>query len=310
MSTRAHTVPKFYLKGFVAPESERDPNPFVWVGSLTKGEIKRRSPENVSIARGLYDGHGGFVESQTTIEAHLAKIESAAATAIQKFAATRIGEGGPIPSEITRFLAWQAARTPGWMELVQRWANEPSLDAEDEMLEPPPPGFEKICNRMRPMCFEDPNTGARCEAMTEDEFYALRRRGWRWIIRRADHLEMLHLQAWYFQVRHFPRLSWIRLQPPDGEYFITSDRGVAWLADGYAHTKPAALRHPTAQVVAPLTRTIALVGRHGAGALRVAPRVVNRYVAFAASAWIAGPTRDVVSRALTDSCDTRQYLGP
>jgi len=24
------------------------------------------------------------------------------------------------------------------------------------------------------------------------------------------------------------------IQPPDGEYFITSDRGVAWLADGYA----------------------------------------------------------------------------
>ena len=49
------------------------------------------------------------------------------------------------------------------------------------------------------------------------------------VLRRDDHLEMLHLQAWYFQVRHFPRLSWVRLDAPAGEWFITSDRGVAWL---------------------------------------------------------------------------------
>jgi hypothetical protein len=99
MSTRAHTVPKFYLNGFVAPESERDRNPFVWVGSLTTGEITQRSPKNISIARGLYDGRGGFVEQEATIETHLVKIESAASAAIRKFAATRIGEGSPIPSE-------------------------------------------------------------------------------------------------------------------------------------------------------------------------------------------------------------------
>src|SRR5450432_1158737 len=131
------------------------------------------------------------------------------------------------------------------------------------------------------------------------------RQGWKWIICHDDHLEMLHLQAWYFQVRHFPRLSWVRLQPPDGEYFITSDRSVAWLADGYADTPPAAFRHPTAQVVAPLTRTIALVGRHGTGALRVKPREVNRFVVFAASGWIAGPTSDVVRQALADRHDPR-----
>jgi hypothetical protein len=117
LSTRAHTVPKFYLRGFVALEAEGSRDPFVWIGSLTTGEITRRSPKNISIARGLYDGQGGFAESDVTIEAHLAKIESAASVAIRKFAATKIGEGGPIPPEITRFLAWQAARTPGWMEV-------------------------------------------------------------------------------------------------------------------------------------------------------------------------------------------------
>ena len=50
-ATRAHTVPKFYLRGFVAPESEASSNacvdPYVWLGSLTSGEIKRRSPKNI-----------------------------------------------------------------------------------------------------------------------------------------------------------------------------------------------------------------------------------------------------------------------
>jgi hypothetical protein len=300
LGTRAHTVPKFYLRGFVAPESDGSRDPFVWIGSLKTGEITRRSPKNISIARGLYDGPGGFTEPDATIEAHLAKIESAASVAIRRFAATTIGGSAPIPPEICRFLAWQAARTPGWMEVVQQWANESPSCSETKAVEPPPPGFERITDRARPMCLENPNTGARREVTGEDEFHAYRKQGWKWIIRRDDHLEMLHIQAWYFQVRHFPRLSWLRLQPPGGEFFITSDRSVAWLADGYADTPPGALRHPTAQVVAPLTKKIALVGRHGNHKLDVTSREVNRFVAFAASDWIAGPTSDVVQLALTD----------
>ena len=300
LSTRAHTVPKFYLRGFVAAEAEDSRDPFVWIGSLKTGEIMRRSPKNISISRGLYDGQGGFAQANVTIEAHLAKIESAAAVAIRKFAATKIGSHSTIPPEITRFLAWQAARTPGWMELVQQWANEPPFDSEHEVVEPPPQGMAKIGNRVRPLCLEDQNTGARRETTDEEEFHALRKQGWKWIIRRDDHLEMLHIQAWYFQVRHFRRLDWVRLQSPDNEFFITSDRSVAWLIDGYADTPPAALRHPTAQVVAPLTRSVALVGRHGNRKLNVPPREINRFVAFAASDWIAGPTSEVVRQALAD----------
>ena len=97
------------------------------------------------------------------------------------------------------------------MELVQQWANEPWFDLEHEAVEPPPLGFEKITGRMRPMCLEDPNTGARREITVEEEFHAYRKQGWKWIFRRDDYLEMLHIQAWYFQVRHFPRLSWVRI---------------------------------------------------------------------------------------------------
>ncbi len=204
MSTRAHTVPKFYLSGFVAPGSEHERNPFIWVASLTTGEITKRSPKNISISRGLYDGQGGFEEQDATIEAHLAKIESAASSAIRKFVATRIKAGDSIPSEITRFLAWQAARTPGWMEMVERWANESPWDLQSEVVEPPPDGFDNMRDRMRPMCLEDPNTGDRREVISKDEFHALRRLGWKWIIRRDDHLEMLHLQAWFSRFAIFP----------------------------------------------------------------------------------------------------------
>ena len=115
--TRAHTVPRFYLQSFVAPESEAAREPFIWVGWLATGEIKRRSPKNVSIRRGLYDGPGGFEEPDVTIEAHLAKIESAASLAIRRLASGNGVEVGAIPPEIWRFIAWQAARTAGWIEV-------------------------------------------------------------------------------------------------------------------------------------------------------------------------------------------------
>jgi hypothetical protein len=41
MSTRARTVPKFYLNGFVAPGAQHERDPFMWFGSLTTGEITK-----------------------------------------------------------------------------------------------------------------------------------------------------------------------------------------------------------------------------------------------------------------------------
>jgi hypothetical protein len=272
----------------------------VWIGLVNTGEIKRRSPKNVSIARGLYDGPGCLARQDETIEAHLAKIESDASLAIKRFAAIPVGQYLNLPPEIMRFLAWQAARTPGWKELEEQWVENPPFDPKMEPLEPPPLGFEKMRDRLRPLCSEEPGTGVRLEVTTEEEFDAYRERGWKWVLSRDDHLEMMQIQAWYFQTRHFPRLSWTRLQPPIGEYFITSDRGVAWLVEGIADTPPAALRHKTAQVVAPLTRTIALVGRHETGALNVTTSEVNRLITCLASDWVAGPTSDLVHQALAD----------
>lgn len=305
--TQAHTVPKFYLRGFVAPESKSGLSPFVWLGSLTTGEIEQRSPNSISIATGLYDGPGGFDEPGASIEDHLGKIESAAATAICKFVASKPEEGTVVPPEIWRFLAWQAARTPGWMELEEEWIYNWDPNVDVPVVEPPPEGIKNIRDKKRGYCLENPDSGERREVMDSADFKAYCKRGWKWVLRSDDKLELLHMQAWYFQVRHFPRLSWVRLNAPDDEWFVTSDRGVAWLADGYADTPPAALRHPKAQVVAPLTRKVALVGRNKTHQLQVTPREVNRFVSSAASHWIAGPTKGVVEQAIRDRVQTLSH---
>ncbi|MBI3527299.1 MAG: DUF4238 domain-containing protein [Betaproteobacteria bacterium] len=304
MATRAHTVPRFYLSGFTDPESNGTPDPFVWLGLLTTGEVKRRSPKNISIVPGLYDGPEGLADPSKSIEAHLSKIEAAASSAIRKFVATEPIEGNDPPPEIWRFLAWQAARTPGWMDLMQQWVNDPPLGLESGVVEPPPEGYPESGDRTRPLLIEEPKTGERREVNTLEELETYRHRGWKWILQRDDHLEFLHLQAWHFQVQHFPRFSWVRLNTPDGEWFVTSDRVVTWLADGFADTPPAALRHPTTEVVAPLTRRTALIGRHETQRLEVTPREVNRFIASTASSWVAGPTRSVVEQALQDRAAT------
>lgn len=117
MPTRAHTVSRFYLQGFVDPSSEGQAEPYVWHGSLATGEIKRKSPKNISLIRGLYDGPGGFEDANASIEDHLSKIESAAAPAIRQLLDDPAGCGPSVPPEITRFLSWQAARTPGLMDV-------------------------------------------------------------------------------------------------------------------------------------------------------------------------------------------------
>jgi hypothetical protein len=303
MPTRAHTVPRFYLAGFVDPESEELRDPYVWLGSIKTGMIVRRAPKNISTIPGAYDGPGGFEKLDASIERHLSKIESAASSAIRAFAATPIKSGAKIGPEIMRFMAWQAPRTPGWMELVQKWIDDFDPDAPIKTVEAPPTWLTAAKARHRPFCMKSPTTGE-MEVVTEvSDWRRLKKAGWIWILGRDEQLEMLHIQASYFLDRHFPRLSWTRLEPPQGQWFITGNRGVTWTAQGQIDTPPAALRHPTAQVIAPLTRRVTLVGTHGAATHGVTPREVNRAIACTSSEWIVGPTEFIVMQAMRDRAD-------
>lgn len=298
-ATRAHTVPKFYLSGFLDPSTNGIEGPYLWLGSIADGRVSCKSPKNVSVLNRYYDGPGGFEGQDITLEKHLAGIESAAARAIKEFVQLEPKIVASMPPEIARFLAWQAARTPGWFELEQAWANDAEIRKQAHTIEPPPQGLEKVRDGHRLMTIQNPKTGAEISIPSEN-LNSYLDDGWKWVLSKQDRLELMHVQAWYFQVRHFPRLNWTRLTAPVSDFFITSDRAVAWLADGYANTPPAALRHPTAEAFAPLTRVAALVGRNAKGIVGMTARELNLKVAFSASKWIAGPTQEVVQQALSD----------
>ncbi len=300
MATRAHTVSRFYLKGFVDPESEGKAKvePWVWIGDLHTGNINRQSPKNISVVRGMYDGPGGLADRNATIEDLMSKIESAAARAIRVLPTTKCTPGLEISPAIWRFLAWQAARTPGYLQLEAAWL-------QDWVPEPGDISGKDDHDNDRPLHLKHRATGATREVKDLAEFETALRGDWHWDLTHADKLEMIHLQAWYFQAKHFPAFIWRRLDAPDGDRFITSDRGLTWLADGYVATPPSALGHLSSQIVAPLTSRIALVGTHRPGPIGVRARELNRFVACTASTWIAGPTRNAVKQALLDARNAR-----
>ena len=184
-------------------------------------------------------------------------------------------------------------------QLYQQWIDTtPALD-EIDYVEEPPAGFEQVAPITRFHRMEHAVLGVR-EDVRPEEVELLRSRGWRLILKNEDFLEIVHLQAWYFQVRFFPRLQWIVLDAPPGAYFVIGDRPVLWGFEGMLTAKPSALRHPDVQLFAPLTRSLALFAYRPSGP---PPRsipygAVNRTVASLARDWIAGPTREVVAEAL------------
>lgn len=186
-------------------------------------------------------------------------------------------------------------------QLYQSWIDDLPDPDDAVVVEPPPNGFERMAPVTRSHRMEHPVFGTRDDVPSED-VDLLRREGWRFLLAKEDFLELVHLQAWYFQVRFFPSLRWIILDaPPDGN-FIIGDRPVVWGFDGAVDAQPRALRHPNVQLFATLTRSVALFACHPSGAPpdALSLREVNRVIAMAATHWIAGPTRAVVAESLAD----------
>ena len=180
-----------------------------------------------------------------------------------------------------------------WEDIMGEW----DPNEVPNLVEPPPSGIENGKDRARTISLKHMDTGE-TRAATFEDYKRLFEQRWRWVPSTADRLEMIHMQAWYFQVRHFPRLHWRLISPPSGMSFITSDRGVSWSADGEYHVSPSALRHPSAEVIAPLTANLALLGRAAAVSTPVSADEVNARIALSAVAWIAGASEHVVYEAL------------
>jgi hypothetical protein len=300
MSSRHHYVSQFHLRGFTDPSAKAQHEPWLWVGDCVTQSIARRAPRNIGWVTDLFSGPGGLADRDASIESHLATlIEGPAAFALRGVVSRPTGQRRAIPAGVGRYLAWAAARSISMKQLYQTWIDELPDSADAKLVEGPPLGFEQMAPVTRLHRMEHPAFGTRDDVPSE-QVDTLRGEGWRFLLTGEDFLELVHLQAWYFQVRFFPRLRWIILDAPPGLSFIIGDRPVVWGFDGVVDAPPSALRHPTVQLVATLTRSLAVFAYSPAGTPpdTVPVRDVNRIIALAATNWIAGPERSVVAEAL------------
>ncbi|MDB4876961.1 MAG: hypothetical protein JWM41_3407 [Gemmatimonadetes bacterium] len=320
MADRQHYVSQFHLRSFVDPESEATRSPWLWVGNCATGKVKRRAPSNIAWARSLFDGAGALGDRGAKLETYLAdSVESPAAAALREFCGKPAGRRGEIPSTIMRYLAWAAARSRTMWALYQSWIDDIAND-DTPLAEPPPPWLMNATERDGVHRVAHPQLGTRLVGASEYE--AMRFAGWRFVVEQPDFLELAHAQAAYFYERFFPRLNWMILDAPRDQHFVIGDRPVLWGFHGAMELPPAYLRHAAVQLVAPLSRTVALLAGHAASPFpeRVTSMQVNQIVANGATEWIAGATRKGVEAALnsrntirkpqTDEPGDRQASGP
>ena len=223
MAGQHHYVARFHLRGFTDPESHDSRDPWLWVGDCRTGVIKRRAPANIGWARGLYDGPAGFADRTAQLETFLAEnVESPAAFALRGFLSRSKNEGGDLPAEVMRYLAWAATRTPGMRMLFQQWIDETGIDPNGSTEESPL--LSQFTPLDRPHCMEHAELG-RKDNVSASEVARLCAAGWRFVVSPADFLELAHFQAWYFQTKIFPALKWLVLNVPRGDQTV---RIVPW----------------------------------------------------------------------------------
>lgn len=170
--------------------------------------------------------------------------------------------------------------------------------ANAPLVEPPPEGLMATLARSRPIKLTHPMLGERLVSEAEDASSFLES-GWiPDLTERANFLEGVHIQAYYFQVRWFPRLQWFSLRAPVGTFFIIGDRPVGWGVPECLDAPPSCLRDRDAFLIAPLGRSLALIGRNNPEPWSVTPSDINSMLASWAQEWIAGPSKDTVADAI------------
>jgi len=282
-----HYVSQFHLKQFLDPASIGTADPWLWLGDVRTGAVKRRAVENVGVRSNLFT---------STVESHLAQeIEAPAARVLR----SRPWPKGALPPEIGRYLAWAAARSIVMRELYESWIEDDCIQP-GPVLEELPKGFQDITaapSRMHRML--NPQGGA--EDVATEQVDSRRVEGWKLLLEGQDFSELVHLQAWYFQIRFFPRLAWALVHAPASCEFIVGDRPVVWGFADAVGVKPAYLRHRNVQLFASLTPALALFAQHAsAGSLpSLTYAQVNAVIAGAAQSWIAGRSEAGVAEALS-----------
>ncbi len=297
--SKDHYVSRFHLREFCDPSSLNTPDPWLWIGTLADNSVRRKSPSNVATTSDLFAGPGGLANSGATIETFLAnEVESPAAFALR---ALRNGtlEGGQLPPPLMRYLAWAASRSLPMQRLHVQWAERFGLSAATA-IEPPPDGMLNTAARRRPVRLLHPERGQKVVLEDEDPGPLLDAGWFPDPAETANFLEGVHIQAYYFQARWFPRLKWFTLRPPTGSFFVLGDRPVGWGVSDCLDAPPSCLRDLEAFLIAPLSPVLALVGRNSSEPWSITPAQVNALLAAWSHDWIAGPTPDCVTAALRD----------
>ena len=145
MAERGHYVAKFHLLQFADEATSSTPaSTWLWLGDCRTSTVRKRSPKNFGWSRGLYNGPGGLRDRAATLESFLAReVEGPAARALRALAGMPPGTSKEIPPELSRYLAWAAARSLPMRTLFENWiADLPALD-EVQVVEPPPEGLGK-----------------------------------------------------------------------------------------------------------------------------------------------------------------------
>ncbi len=299
MSTKGHYVSKFHLKQFTDPQSAGEKNPWVWLGKVLDGTVRKKGAENFAYQRGMFDGRGGLAQRDSILEDYLGReVETRASDAIKEFCGRPSGVEGELPPALMRYLAWAAARSLPMQKLEAQWLTRFGTIRDASPVEPPPDGLLASMRSNRNVQMRHTSLGTRIFPGYFD-FESLTIAGWYPDLNeQTNFLETIHIQAYYLHVRFFPRFRWFTLHAPKGEFFVIADRAVGWAAGGYADAPPNCLRDPSAYVLAPLSRNLVLMGRHTKDPWNVTTADVNAVIAAWAHEWIAGPTEHVVRAAL------------
>lgn len=106
---RQHTVPTFYLKGFVDPASAQSKDPYLWVVDIEEKRVYRRAPENVGRKSGFYDWED--LLNVPGYEEHLSLIETRAAKVFRKLRSGEFNLSNKEKYHLCYFIAFQISRT-------------------------------------------------------------------------------------------------------------------------------------------------------------------------------------------------------
>jgi len=248
-----HSIPQFYLRGFTDPTVPAGQTPWLWVRDKVSGIVHRRAPKNLAAEIGFYSWHAANGVDYEQVENELAKIESRAAFALRRFLPPEMINRREINPDLYVFLSWLAARVPWFKRFAsETWKEFLTSAATRDSDIPEDPHFR--CTLMNLSTLE-----TRRFTVPEAR-HAIRSGLWTATLDQNNLIEIMRLQAWYFQNRFFPKLHWTLLTAPDGHFFLTSDRPLLWYVPGRALTDyPAALSHPEVELTVPLTKRHALL---------------------------------------------------